>query len=78
MGHKMIRELVDFGSFKAEAWTAKGGRYLIWSDGPRWRWALRDWPDDGLGLRSYGSGRRLAEIMAAINEDHRVRTEGLP
>lgn len=74
----MIRELIDFGSFKREAYTAKGGRYLVWFTGRVWRWALREWPDDGIGLRSYGSADTPADVMRAINEDHRVRSEGLP
>ena len=35
------------------------GTHVFWSDGRRVRWALIDWPDNGIGTRSHGAGDDL-------------------
>lgn len=35
------------------------GVHLFWKDGNRVRWALVNWPDDGLGTRTHGAGDDL-------------------
>lgn len=57
--------------------TCLDGKYQIWKDErdphdpKRWRWALREWPDDGLGISHYGAGRDLeAAVRACIEHDN--------
>lgn len=47
--------------------TCLGGRYTVWRDylnPKRWRWALRQWPDNDIGTASHGGGT-LRECIGA-------------
>jgi len=53
------------------------GRYIFWpcASSSRWRWSLKDWPDDGIGLQHHGAADSLpAAVEAAFAHDREHRT----
>ena len=69
------RETINFGNFEVDAYTAQGGTYIVWHDGRRWRWALREWRDDGIGLHSHGAAEDVQRLMECIQVDYDLRQE---
>ena len=64
-----------------EGYTCMDGQYRLWPDrtpgSGKWRWALKDWPDDGLGIQSHGSAASIEEAARACAENLRLR-ESVP
>lgn len=56
--------------------TCLDGKYVLWRrERGRYRWALREWPDDGLGIRTHGAGEDLVDAVQQCHENHRLRKE---
>jgi hypothetical protein len=53
--------------------TCVGGRYFIWKDDQRWRWALRHWPDDDLGFSNHGAVATAKGAVARCAEHFKER-----
>lgn len=53
------------------------GKYLIWPDthSGRWRWALREWPDDDIGASNHGAAYTLEEVVQRCQQHHKRRAE---
>jgi hypothetical protein len=49
------------------------GLHKYWKDEARIRWALRAWPDDGLGVRGHGAAASLEEAQADALACHKIR-----
>lgn len=52
----------------AEVWEADG--YIYWPDGRQrlWRWARKDWLDDGIGLQHHGAAATVEAAVAAARQ----------
>lgn len=52
------------------------GLYILWKDmfSNRWRWALREWPDDDLGIPNHGAAPSVvaAVTRCRINDEKRA------
>jgi len=55
---------------RTEHKTSDGTAYWIWFDHSGVRWALQDWPDDGIGLQRYGRSPNLFHARSAIERSH--------
>jgi hypothetical protein len=54
----LLMETTDQGQILTCIPDASGrGMYVLWQDrlNKRWRWALRNWPDDNLGISNHGA-----------------------
>lgn len=51
------------------------GLYLLWRDHftRKWRWALRHWPDDDLGVPNHGAQTHLEDAVARCKAHHEDR-----
>jgi hypothetical protein len=50
--------------------------YLIWKDFTgSVRWAVEDWPDDGVGMQRYGQAKTVPEARKQIEKSHRMWSE---
>jgi hypothetical protein len=71
---KIARTVEDLpNGTKRSILTCLGGRYRLWPDfltPSRWRWSLRDWPDDDQGTHNYGAGTLHECVQACV--DHFV------
>lgn len=67
---RLVWEQVDLSDGgKRSILTCIGGRYILWRDflhTNRWRWALRDWPDDDRGTASHGAGTQHECVQACV------------
>lgn len=63
----------------AEVFTCLDDRYRLWPDrtpgSTRWRWALHNWPDDGLGLKTHGAGVDLEDAVRQCVENNALRED---
>lgn len=66
----------DDGSV-VETYTCLEDRYRLWPDrtpgSTQWRWALKEWPDDGLGIQSHGAAPSIEDAARACAENLRLR-----
>ncbi len=46
--------------------------YWVWRDGLQHRWAVIDWPDNGLGTRNHGAARSLAAAVLACKRHRKL------
>ncbi len=54
----------------------RGVSYLIWKDFTgSVRWAVEDWPDDGVGMQRYGRAKTVPEARKQIEKSHRLWSE---
>jgi tripeptide aminopeptidase len=55
------------------------GQYLLWPDryARRWRWALRSWPDDDLGMSNHGASNTLQGAIKKCRDHLKARAEFL-
>ncbi len=51
------------------------GKYRIWRDGRDVRWAIEDWPDDGIGGQNHGSAGSLDDAIARCVIHSEARSE---
>ena len=65
------------GDHRRRVLVCCGGRYSLWFEkrSQRVRWALRDWPDDGLGITTHGHADDLDAAVEACEANHRLRQE---
>ncbi len=64
-GHEVVLEAPRVGS-SGDAGSSRiyaDELHIYWKDGLRVRWAIRDWPDDGLGRRSHGAAANLSTAV---------------
>lgn len=76
------RTLVDAGADangprQVPAWTLLGGRYVIWRQLNRFRWALslRGKPELRVGIASHGAGDDLASAVQACVDNFVLRQQ---
>jgi len=50
--------------------TSDGTAYWVWRDHSGIRWALQDWPDDGVGIQRYGRSKTIARARRDIERSH--------
>lgn len=60
-----------------EVFSCLEDRYRLWLDrtpgSTRWRWSLKDWPDDGLGIPSHGAAPDVETAARACAANWRLR-----
>ena len=49
--------------------------HIYWKDGQRVRWALRDWPDDGVGRRTHGAALSLSGAVVDAWQEREQESE---
>jgi len=57
------------------SWTTQDGKYKLWHDGRfvhPYRWARRDWEDDGVGLQHHGGATTLEQAAVACLSHQRL------
>lgn len=68
-----------FDKFSLRLLTAFKGQYIFWPDeryGPEgYRWSLRSWKDDGMGIKTHGAAFSLQGAAEAVLQNHTLRQE---
>ena len=74
---KLRLETVEESSKKRDIMTACDGRYKIWEDRLTggFRWVLRNWKDDGIGVATHGKIPTLKGAIDACEANWALRLE---
>lgn len=68
-------ETLKVGTEDVQIFTYLNGRYRLWPDDltAKWRWALRQWPDDDLSIPAHGSANTIFAAMRKCQEHRDLR-----
>ena len=67
--------LIDQNGKHRMVWVCLDGQYSLWEDGLRWRWALREWPDDGCGIPTHGAQPTIEQAVQVCLENKKIRED---
>lgn len=72
-------KVFEYDKFSLRLLTMLKAKYILWREpryGPEgFRWALRSWQDDGVGLKTHGAAFSLQGAARAVYENHCQREE---